>query len=230
AAKSVRSPRTRGGSSRSSAPMTMGGTLPRAGRLRVDFAGLMPDSPDARMAPGILYYDPNPTTAKLATASLRLAGYEVFNAASQRDAVSMFKQHGAGGDKSIVALLLDASADPTVSAAVLRELVRLPGASELPGVLIVSRRNPNPIPAAAGRVRAARRPDRDPPQPQPDPGGRRAAHRSPAVLEPGAAQGRQPDDRVGRRREAAGRHGRGAGSAQGPARAADQQALPQARR
>src|SRR5690606_16391520 len=150
AAKSVRSPRTRGGSSRSSAPMTMGGTLPRAGRLRVDFAGLMPDSPDARMAPGILYYDPNPTTAKLATASLRLAGYEVFNAASQRDAVSMFKQHGAGGDKSIVALLLDASADPTVSAAVLRELVRLPGASELPGVLIVSRRNPNPIPAAAG--------------------------------------------------------------------------------
>ena len=110
----------------------------------------MPDSPEARTAPGILYYDPNPTTAKLATASLRLAGYEVFNAASQRDAVSMFKQHGAGGDKSIVALLLDASADPTVSAAVLRELVRLPGASELPGVLIVSRRNPNPIPAAAG--------------------------------------------------------------------------------
>jgi CheY-like chemotaxis protein len=110
----------------------------------------MPDSPEARTAPGILYYDPNPTTAKLATASLRLAGYEVFNAASQRDAVSMFKLHGAGGDKSIVALLLDASADPAVSAGVLRELVRLPGASELPGVLIVSRRNPNPIPAAAG--------------------------------------------------------------------------------
>jgi CheY-like chemotaxis protein len=110
----------------------------------------MPDSPEARTAPGILYYDPNPTTAKLATASLRLAGYEVYNAANQRDAVSMFKLHGAGGDKSIVALLLDASADPTVSAAVLRELVRLPGASELPGVLIVSRRNPNPIPAAAG--------------------------------------------------------------------------------
>lgn len=110
----------------------------------------MPDSPEARTAPGILYYDPNPTTAKLATASLRLAGYEVYNAASQRDAVALFKQHGAGGDKSIVALLLDASADPTVSAAVLRELVRLPGASEIPGVLIVSRRNPNPIPAAAG--------------------------------------------------------------------------------
>ena len=110
----------------------------------------MPESPEARTAPGILYYDPNPTTAKLATASLRLAGYEVFNAANQREAVAMFKAHGAGGDDSIVALLLDASADPTVSAAVLRELVRMPGASNLPGILIVSRRNPNPIPAAAG--------------------------------------------------------------------------------
>ena len=110
----------------------------------------MPDSPNARMAPGILYYDPNPTTAKLATASLRLAGYEVYNAAGQREAVAMFKLHGAGGDNSIVAILLDASVDPSVSASVLRELVRLPGASDIPGILIVSRRNPNPIPAAAG--------------------------------------------------------------------------------
>jgi CheY-like chemotaxis protein len=110
----------------------------------------MPESPEARTAPGILYYDPNPTTAKLATASLRLAGYEVFNAANQREAVALFKAHGADGDSSIVALLLDASADPTVSAAVLRELVRMPGASQLPGILIVSRRNPNPIPAATG--------------------------------------------------------------------------------
>lgn len=110
----------------------------------------MPDSPEARTAPGILYYDPNPTTAKLATASLRLAGYEVFSANGQREAVSLFKQHGVQGDKSIVALLLDASTDPTVSASVLRELVRLPGAADMPGILIVSRRNPNPIPAAAG--------------------------------------------------------------------------------
>jgi CheY-like chemotaxis protein len=110
----------------------------------------MPDTPEARKAPGILYYDPNPTTAKLATASLRLAGYQVFNATGQRDAVTLFKTHGAGGDNSIVALLLDASADPAVSASVLRELVRLPGAADIPGILIVSRRNPNPIPAAAG--------------------------------------------------------------------------------
>jgi CheY-like chemotaxis protein len=110
----------------------------------------MPDTPEARKAPGILYYDPNPTTAKLATASLRLAGYQVFNATGQRDAVTLFKTHGASGDNSIVALLLDASADPAVSASVLRELVRLPGAADIPGILIVSRRNPNPIPAAAG--------------------------------------------------------------------------------
>jgi CheY-like chemotaxis protein len=110
----------------------------------------MPDSPEARKAPGILYYDPNPTTAKLATASLRLAGYQVYNATGQKDAVSLFKMHGGGGDNSIVALLLDASADPAVSASVLRELVRLPGAADIPGILIVSRRNPNPIPAAAG--------------------------------------------------------------------------------
>jgi CheY-like chemotaxis protein len=110
----------------------------------------MPDTPEARKAPGILYYDPNPTTAKLATASLRLAGYQVYNATGQRDAVSLFKTHGASGDNSIVALLLDASADPAVSASVLRELVRLPGVADIPGILIVSRRNPNPIPAAAG--------------------------------------------------------------------------------
>ncbi len=110
----------------------------------------MPDSPEARHAPGILYYDPNPTTAKLATASLRLAGYEVYSATGQREAVSLFKLHGKQGDNTIVALLLDASTDPTISASVLRELVRLPGASDIPGILIVSRRNPNPIPAAAG--------------------------------------------------------------------------------
>ncbi|EDM77110.1 hypothetical protein PPSIR1_19744 [Plesiocystis pacifica SIR-1] len=109
----------------------------------------MPDSQQARTAPGILYYDPNPTTAKLATASLRLAGYEVYNASGQRDAVAMFKLHGASGDNTIVALLLDASTDPAISAGVLRDLVRLPGAADIPGILIVSRRNPNPIPAAA---------------------------------------------------------------------------------
>lgn len=99
-------------------------------------------------APGILYYDPNPTTAKLATATLRLAGFEVFNAGASDEAVKLCSDHGPAGDSRIVALLLDASADPKVTAAVLRELVQLPGASELPGILMVSRKNPNPIPGA----------------------------------------------------------------------------------
>src|SRR5690606_14115179 len=124
AASSVRSPRIRGGTSRSSAPMTMGRTLPCRARLRVDFAGFMPDSPKARTAPGLHYYDRNPTTAKLATASLRLAGYHVYNGTARRDAVALCKMHRGGDDNSIVALLLAASADPNVSAPVLRELVR----------------------------------------------------------------------------------------------------------
>ncbi len=105
---------------------------------------------ESHAAPGILYYDPNSTTAKLATASLRLAGYAVYNCNSRDRAVGLCEAHGPEGDGTLVALLLDASADPKLSAAVLAALVQLPGASELPGILMVSRRNPNPIPAAEG--------------------------------------------------------------------------------
>src|SRR5690242_17217527 len=59
------------------------------------------------VAPGVLYYDPNPTTAKLATAGLRLAGYDVHNAVNQEQAVELCRLHGPGGDRTIVALLLD---------------------------------------------------------------------------------------------------------------------------
>jgi CheY-like chemotaxis protein len=103
---------------------------------------------DPPAAPAILYYDPNPTTAKLATASLRLAGYEVFHADSKARAIAHFEAHGKTG--GVVALLLDASVDPKISAAVLKDLVRLPGASDLPGILIVSRKNPKPIPGVDG--------------------------------------------------------------------------------
>lgn len=99
-------------------------------------------------APGILYYDPNPTTAKLATAGLRLGGYEVFSASKKDEAVSLCEAHGPGGSGSIVAILLDASAHPKASASVLKALVKLPGANELPGILLVSRKNPTPIPGA----------------------------------------------------------------------------------
>ncbi|MEX1366856.1 MAG: DUF4388 domain-containing protein [Nannocystaceae bacterium] len=101
-------------------------------------------------APGILYFDPNPTTAKLATAGLQLAGYRVFNSATQEQAVQLCTSHGPGGDGSIVALLLDTATAPAVSGATLRALVQVPGAAELPGILLVSRANPTPIPGAEG--------------------------------------------------------------------------------
>ncbi len=110
---------------------------------------MAPSSPGSRPAqPGILYYDPNPTTAKLATAGLRLAGFQVFNAHVLQEAVDLCRAHGPGGDASVVALLLDASADPTASASVLKALVQIPGAAQLPGILLVSRSNPTPIPGA----------------------------------------------------------------------------------
>ncbi|MEZ4384775.1 MAG: DUF4388 domain-containing protein [Nannocystaceae bacterium] len=106
-------------------------------------------APGARPSqPGILYYDPNPTTAKLATAGLRLAGFQVFNAHVLHEAVDLCRAHGPGGDGSVVALLLDASADPAASASVLKALVQIPGAAQLPGILLVSRSNPTPIPGA----------------------------------------------------------------------------------
>lgn len=101
-------------------------------------------------APGILYFDPNPTTAKLATAGLQLAGYRVFNAATQEQAITLCTKHGPGGDGSIVALLLDTATAAAVSGATLRALVQVPGAAELPGILLVSRANPTPIPGAEG--------------------------------------------------------------------------------
>ncbi len=100
--------------------------------------------------PGILYYDPNTTTAKLATAGLRLAGFQVFNAHTLADAVELCKKHGPAGDRTVRALLLDAAADPAASAAVLKALVQIPGGAQLPGILLVSRSNPTPIPGAEG--------------------------------------------------------------------------------
>ena len=69
-------------------------------------------APGARPSqPGILYYDPNPTTAKLATAGLRLAGFQVFNAHVLHEAVDLCRAHGPGGDGSVVALLLAGCGD-----------------------------------------------------------------------------------------------------------------------
>lgn len=101
-------------------------------------------------APGILYFDPNPTTAKLATAGMQLAGYRVLHASTEEQAVRLCRAHGPGGDGTVVALLLDTATAPAISATTLRALVQVPGATELPGVLLVSRANPTPIPGAEG--------------------------------------------------------------------------------
>jgi CheY-like chemotaxis protein len=98
--------------------------------------------------PGVLYFDPNPTTARLATAGLRLAGYVVYVVSTQQQAVDVCRKHGPGGDGNIVALLLDTATSPATSASVLKALVQVPGAAELPGILLVSRANPTPIPGA----------------------------------------------------------------------------------
>lgn len=97
---------------------------------------------------GILYFDPNPTTARLATAGLQLAGFRVLEASTQDQAVEHCRKHGPSGDDTIVALLLDTATSPAVSAAVLRALVQVPGAADLPGIMLVSRANPTPIPGA----------------------------------------------------------------------------------
>lgn len=104
--------------------------------------------PAADAPTGILYFDPNPTTARLATAGLQLAGYRVHHAPTQDKAVELARKHGPGGDRSVVALLLDTATSPAVSGSVLRALVQVPGAADLPGILLVSRANPTPIPGA----------------------------------------------------------------------------------
>lgn len=104
--------------------------------------------PGSAAPAGVLYFDPNPTTARLATAGLQLAGYGVHHAPTQDQAVELARKHGPGGDGSIVALLLDTATSPAVSGSVLRALVQVPGAADLPGILLVSRANPTPIPGA----------------------------------------------------------------------------------
>jgi CheY-like chemotaxis protein len=107
-------------------------------------------------APGILYYDPNRSTARIATAGLRLGGFEVYTATEKDEAVELCRAHGHEGDGTIAAILLDASVHPKTSASVLKALARLPGAAELPGILLVSRRNPRPIPGAEALPSLAR--------------------------------------------------------------------------
>jgi CheY-like chemotaxis protein len=99
-------------------------------------------------APAILYFDPNPAGAKLVLATLRLAGYGVYYAASRAAATELCRVHGPGGDRSIAALVLDASAEPREAAALLAAILQIPGSKDLPGMLLVGRRDPSPFPGA----------------------------------------------------------------------------------
>lgn len=111
----------------------------------------MVEPPEANPGdPGVLYYDPNPTTARLATAGLRLAGYRVHHTDNEPDAVELCRRHGPAGDTTIAALLLDTASSPSSAASLLKALLQVPGAAQLPGILLVSRANPTPIPGAEG--------------------------------------------------------------------------------
>lgn len=127
---------------------------PRTERTDMTDSKQGPTSADApgssSNAPGVLYFDPNPTTARLATAGLRLAGYVVYAASTKSEAVEHCTAHGPNADGSIQVLLLDTASSPALSASVLKALIQVPGASELPGVLLVSRANPTPFPGSEG--------------------------------------------------------------------------------
>ncbi len=148
-------PKGRGGSSRSRLP-AIAGTLPRPGTpsgarphspaFSSTLAGMA--APASPGAPGLLYYDPNPTTARLATAGLRLAGYQIHVAEDADEAAALTRAHGPQGDGAIRAIVLDASVSPDTSAQILKAIIRVPGAADLPGLLLVSRKNPTPIPGA----------------------------------------------------------------------------------
>ena len=131
------------GTAGTAGPMATAGPAGSAGG-----AGDSSTSMQAAAGAAVLYFDPNPTAAKLATAGLRLAGYRVLHAASLDQAVELCRTHGPAGDQTIAALLLDTATAPAVSAAVLRALLEVPGAASLPGMLLVSRANPVPFPGA----------------------------------------------------------------------------------
>ncbi len=107
----------------------------------------MSDAP-ASGPTAVLYYDPNPTTTKLAVAGLRLAGYEVHAVEDADEAVDVVTRHGPAGDGTLRLVVLDASVSPDASAGMLRAIVKAPKAADLPGLLLVSRKNPAPIPGA----------------------------------------------------------------------------------
>lgn len=104
---------------------------------------MVADSERERSQPGVLYYDPSPTSAHMTCASLRLAGYRVLYACSPREALELAMRHGPQGDHVLVALLLDTTVDPQASADLVQSLAKLPGLDALPTLMIVASSDPN---------------------------------------------------------------------------------------
>lgn len=104
---------------------------------------MVADSEQQRSQPGVLYYDPNPTSAQMICASLRLAGYRVLYAPSPAQALELAMRHGPQGDHTLVALLLDTTVEIKASAELVQSLAKLPGVDALPTLMIVSPGDPH---------------------------------------------------------------------------------------
>lgn len=102
--------------------------------------------------PGVLYFDPTPSSSKWATETLQKAGFRVFHAPHRESLVQQCTQHGPSGDEEIAVLVLDASGDSEESTQILRELVKIPGAEDLPALLLLGQDQARPIPGMDGML------------------------------------------------------------------------------
>lgn len=104
----------------------------------------------------VLAYDPNPTTRDVLCGAIEAAGLRAMPVQDKIAAANLARAHGAEGTGDLVALILDASNDPKISEVILKEILRVPGTSQLAGILLVHPNAPEPIPSAAGLPIVAR--------------------------------------------------------------------------
>ena len=88
---------------------------------------------------GILYFDPTPTSAKLARASLQLGGYKVFHAPDSAAFEELYLAHGPEGERILQGVLVDASRESEAASSIVASYAKLPL------LLLASRRNPVPF-------------------------------------------------------------------------------------
>jgi len=107
-------------------------------------------------SPLVLYFDPDPATARLAVGGLRLAGYQVYPVADAIEAAAAGQRFGPSGSGSLAAIVIDVTEAPELAREVLHALIEVPGLDELPGVQLVNRADPPPIPGTEGFVTVRR--------------------------------------------------------------------------